>query len=80
LPDFQPYEWNIAPTLTELATISQEDYDRRFPASALRRIKPDMLRRNATANLNNLSSSLTPREFQEFPDSSDILTSPGDSD
>lgn len=80
LPDFQPYEWNIAPKLTELANISQEDYDRRFPASALRRIKPDMLRRNATANLKNLSPSLSSSESQEFPDSSDILTSPGDSD
>lgn len=48
---FQPYPWNLAPTLEELATLSQEDYDRRFQASALRRIKPDMMRRNARSNL-----------------------------
>ncbi|MBD1807099.1 tRNA epoxyqueuosine(34) reductase QueG [Microcoleus sp. FACHB-SPT15] len=49
--EFQPYPWNIAPTLTELANISDDEWNRRFPASALRRIKPDMLRRNAQANL-----------------------------
>lgn len=51
VPDFQPYAWNVAPTLEELATLSDEACDRRFPASALRRIKPAMLRRNAQANL-----------------------------
>jgi epoxyqueuosine reductase len=51
VPDFQPYPWNVAPLLTELADLSQEDYERRFPASALRRIKPAMMRRNARANL-----------------------------
>ncbi len=45
--EFQPYSWNVAPTLTELANISDEEWNRRFPASALRRIKPEMLRRNA---------------------------------
>lgn len=49
--EFQPYPDNIAPKLTELAEISDQDRDRRFPASALRRIKPEMLRRNARANL-----------------------------
>ncbi len=49
--EFQPYPWNVNPTLTELATISDEEWNRRFPASALRRIKPEMLRRNAQANL-----------------------------
>jgi epoxyqueuosine reductase len=51
IEDFQPYPWNIAPKLSELAEISQEEWNRRFPASALRRIKPEMLRRNARANL-----------------------------
>ncbi|NET50732.1 MAG: epoxyqueuosine reductase, partial [Merismopedia sp. SIO2A8] len=51
IADFQPYADNVAPTLAELATISEEDYNRRFPASAFRRIKPEMLRRNARANL-----------------------------
>lgn len=48
---FQPYPWNLAPTLTELANLSDDEWNQRFPASALRRIKPEMLRRNAQANL-----------------------------
>lgn len=51
IPEFQPYPDNLAPTLTELAEISDREWDRRFPASALRRIKPEMLRRNAHTNL-----------------------------
>jgi epoxyqueuosine reductase len=49
--DFQPYNGNLSPKLVELAQISEEEWDKRFPASALRRIKPEMLRRNARANL-----------------------------
>lgn len=49
--EFQPYPHNIAPSLTELADLSEEDWNQRFPASALRRIKPAMWRRNAQANL-----------------------------
>lgn len=49
--EFQPYPWNVAPTLTELAEIPDAEWEQRFPASALRRIKPEMLRRNARANL-----------------------------
>ena len=41
----------IAPKLLELAKITDEKWDKQFPASALRRIKPQMLRRNARANL-----------------------------
>jgi epoxyqueuosine reductase len=52
--DFQPYPDNIAPKLTDLATISQEKWDQQFQASALRRIKPEMLRRNAIANFTSL--------------------------
>jgi len=51
LVDFQPYPGNIAPKLIKLAEISDEEWDKQFPASALRRIKPEMLRRNARANL-----------------------------
>ena len=51
MEDFQPYPGNITPKLIELAEISDEEWDRQFPASALRRIKPEMLRRNARANL-----------------------------
>jgi epoxyqueuosine reductase len=49
--DFEPYPENIAPKLEELAQISDEEWNRRFTASALRRIKPAMWRRNARANL-----------------------------
>lgn len=49
--EFQPYPGNVDSTLTELAEISDEEWERRFPASTLRRIKPEMLRRNAKANL-----------------------------
>ena len=51
IEDFQPYTTNIQPQLTELAEISESEWDRRFRASALRRIKPYMWRRNARANL-----------------------------
>jgi len=47
---FEPYPDNVAPTLAELADISDEECDRRLRASALRRIKPAMWRRNARAN------------------------------
>ncbi|HAX75574.1 MAG TPA: tRNA epoxyqueuosine(34) reductase QueG [Cyanobacteria bacterium UBA11372] len=49
--EFQPYPGNIDPKLAELAEISEREWDKRFRASALRRIKPQMLRRNARANL-----------------------------
>jgi epoxyqueuosine reductase len=51
VPEFQPYPENIAPKLTELAELSETEWDQRFRASALRRIKPQMWRRNARANL-----------------------------
>ncbi|MDB9489377.1 tRNA epoxyqueuosine(34) reductase QueG [Dolichospermum circinale CS-534/05] len=49
--DFHPYPQNLQPKLVELAQISDEEWDKRFLASPLRRIKPEMLRRNARANL-----------------------------
>ncbi len=51
IADFQPYPWNIKPKLQELEQIEETEWDRRFRGSALRRIKPEMLRRNARANL-----------------------------
>ncbi|MGF1515937.1 MAG: tRNA epoxyqueuosine(34) reductase QueG, partial [Elainellaceae cyanobacterium] len=54
VPDFQPYPTNIAPALTDLAQLSPKEYEARFPASALRRVKLPMLRRNAAANLARL--------------------------
>ncbi|MDH6060910.1 tRNA epoxyqueuosine(34) reductase QueG [Chrysosporum bergii ANA360D] len=51
IEDFNPYPGNVAPLLVELANISPQEWEQRFPASALRRIKPEMLRRNARASL-----------------------------
>jgi epoxyqueuosine reductase len=51
IDEFAPYPWNLAPRLSELAELSEPERDRRFPASALRRIKLPMLHRNARANL-----------------------------
>ena len=51
VPDFEPYPANIAPTLEDLAQLTPEGYEARFPASALRRIKRPMWQRNAAANL-----------------------------
>jgi len=51
IEDFHPYPENLHPKLTELATIKSTEWDQRFRASALRRIKPHMWRRNAEANL-----------------------------
>ncbi len=53
ISDFQPYPENINPPLPELANLDRSSWNQRFPASALRRIKPHMWRRNARANLNN---------------------------
>jgi epoxyqueuosine reductase len=54
--EFQPYPENIGPAIADLANISDDEWDRRFRASALRRIKPRMLRRNAKANLSQVKS------------------------
>lgn len=47
IDDFQPYDQNIAPQITELINISEQDWEKAFTGSALRRIKPKRLRRNA---------------------------------
>ena len=51
IEDFQPYTSNLNPELDTLANLSEAEWDRQFRASALRRIKPQMWRRNARANL-----------------------------
>jgi epoxyqueuosine reductase len=51
--DFQPIASNLSHTLTDLGSLTDEVWDRSFRASALRRIKPGMWRRNALANLHN---------------------------
>lgn len=57
IPEFEPYPHNLTVKLTDLAQLSDTDWDQRFPASALRRIKPEMFRRNARANLEALPAS-----------------------
>ncbi|ELR96400.1 tRNA epoxyqueuosine(34) reductase QueG [Gloeocapsa sp. PCC 73106] len=49
--EFNPYPHNVGPKLTELANLTELEWDWRFRSSALRRIKPAMFRRNARANL-----------------------------
>jgi epoxyqueuosine reductase len=56
--DFQPYPSNLAHKLTELGSLTDEAWDRSYRASALRRIKPAMWRRNAIANLHNLGIAI----------------------
>lgn len=56
IADFQPYPDNIAPPLTELAALTEAQWEQRFTGSALRRIKPWMWRRNAQANLDTQTS------------------------
>jgi epoxyqueuosine reductase len=51
IEDFQPQGDRIAPLLTELAKMTEAEWDDRFRGSALRRIKPAMWRRNSLANL-----------------------------
>ncbi|MBF2065617.1 MAG: tRNA epoxyqueuosine(34) reductase QueG [Calothrix sp. C42_A2020_038] len=58
IEEFQPYPQNVAPSLATLAEISDEEWNKRFPASALRRIKPYMLRRNALANIKAFQAKL----------------------
>ncbi|NBD34112.1 MAG: tRNA epoxyqueuosine(34) reductase QueG [Cyanobacteria bacterium] len=49
--DFQPRSEHLAPNLVELAQLPAESWDQKTRGSALRRIKADMWRRNARANL-----------------------------
>lgn len=60
IEDFQPRPGMIAPDLNHFAQISEEEWDRQFTGSALRRIKPAMWRRNARAILNQGEANNTP--------------------
>ncbi|MEO1093893.1 MAG: tRNA epoxyqueuosine(34) reductase QueG [Cyanobacteria bacterium J06638_28] len=62
--EFHPYPWNVAPTLADLEALDEAEWNRRFPASALRRIKPAMWRRNAQAAQQGLSKQ--PDQNSEF--------------
>ena len=63
--DFQPYPWNVAPTLAELEALDETEWNQRFPASALRRIKPAMWQRNARAARHSLEKTDSERQEQE---------------
>ncbi|MBF2034997.1 MAG: tRNA epoxyqueuosine(34) reductase QueG [Leptolyngbyaceae cyanobacterium T60_A2020_046] len=60
--DFQPYSQNLAPRLQDLANLTEAEWNARFPASALRRIKPALWRRNARAALaaSAIAANVTP--------------------
>ncbi len=49
--DFHPYPDNLYPKLKDLSQMTEEEWDKRFQGSALRRIKPEMWRRNAEVQL-----------------------------
>ena len=49
--ELQPNRELLAPELSELTSLTDTEWDRKLRASALRRIKPAMWRRNAMANL-----------------------------
>ena len=49
IAEFEPYPDNLGPDLQDLAEITVEEWNQRFRASALRRIKPQMWQRNAQA-------------------------------
>lgn len=65
--DFQPYPQNINPNLRELAQLTPEQWHQRFTASALRRIKPEMWRRNAQANLQGRAQNPQPDSWGGQP-------------
>lgn len=46
-PAFEARSWNVAPPVTELAQIDDEEFRRRFRKSPVKRTKADGLRRNA---------------------------------
>jgi len=56
-PAFQPRKENIAPKLTELAEMNQEEFSRLFQGSSIKRTKHSGLVRNAKAVLESKRSS-----------------------
>jgi len=62
MADFQPY-LECCAKLTELAEISDEEWGKRFPASALRRIKPEMLRRMLGRIYKSCAKRMTKKSF-----------------
>ncbi|PZU95806.1 MAG: tRNA epoxyqueuosine(34) reductase QueG [Pseudanabaena sp.] len=58
--DFQPFDQNIDPKLSDLENMSDTEWDRRFIGSALRRIKRDRWQRNARTITLTRSKKNTP--------------------
>lgn len=56
-PAFQPRKENVAPKLTELAEMSQEEFIRRFRRSPMKRTKHSGLTRNAKAVIDSQRTS-----------------------
>jgi len=56
-PAFQPRKENVAPKLTELAEMSQEEFSRRFRKSSMKRTKHSGLTRNAKAVIDSQRTS-----------------------
>jgi epoxyqueuosine reductase len=54
--EFTADDTRIQVTLSDLAELSDADWQQRFTGSALKRIKPPMFRRNAQANLDGLAN------------------------
>ena len=74
---FHPYPDNVAPMLTDLANLTEAEWNRRFPASALRRIKPPMMRRNARAAIAaqpNPQPNTPPSARNNAPSKNDMVT------
>lgn len=72
IDDFHPYPGNLNPQLEDIAKMTEEEWDKRFQGSALRRIKPEMWRRNAQTNINNqrLWKKFFPEDRQQGTDKS----------
>ncbi|MEM9566754.1 MAG: tRNA epoxyqueuosine(34) reductase QueG [Cyanobacteria bacterium P01_E01_bin.34] len=68
IEDFQPYATNIAPPLQQLADCTPEQFDRQFPASALRRLKAWRLRRNARGALGQNGDNREPSRSESDSD------------
>lgn len=56
--DFQPFPHNLNPQLTDLATMTDEQWNQHFTGSALRRIKRDRWQRNAQTVIHNVVNNL----------------------
>ena len=66
-PDLQPRDWLLNLQAEELQSWTEADWDERLRASALRRIKPWMWRRNAAAAAPAQAHSASPTKPSTDP-------------